>query len=164
MLVSTIMYNVHSARHVFQDFFLFLLFVFQEKNIIFLAHVSVPINEKVYLNRSQTGNPASGTRHGQSASTLVYRLFQHEENQKVQLSRQPYVGHNVVVSYSRPVIRHVVCSSCSSSLIDTTALHFAVNSVINVKSWGRQLKRGCTCAEIQYEILNKHTYLLFTII
>ena len=32
-----------------------------------------------------------------------------------------------------------------------TALQFVVDSVINVKSWGRQLKRGCTAAEIQYD-------------
>ena len=40
------------------------------------------------------------------------------------------VGRNIVVSYSRPVIRHVGCSSCSSGLVDMTALHFIFDSVI----------------------------------
>ena len=39
--------------------------MFQLKNI-FLAHVGVPIDEKVYINWSKTENPASGTRLGQS--------------------------------------------------------------------------------------------------
>ena len=45
MLVSTIMYmHIQYSSNCAQ-------FVFQEKNI-FLAHVSAPINEKVYSNRS----------------------------------------------------------------------------------------------------------------
>ena len=132
-------------------------FVYQEKKVFSLLYVRVLISEKVLSIGYSRRNPPSGTWHGQSANTLVNRLFQ-KHMKKIKKFSFPInlLGPNIVVSYSRPLIRHldVVCSSCFTSLVDMTALHFILDSVINVKSRPRELKRDCTAAEIQYEILN----------